>query len=106
METQSLLVSSLGIVESVQAQSFLSPYLTINRPMQAVIHTLSTTFTGLTVDSLLTIQNAPLGPNRRVGILTHTPSCALDVRGNAFFSSVTLEQALWSDRVAMGVGQM
>lgn len=106
VETQSLLVSSLGIVESVQAQSFLSPYLTINRPMQAVIHTLSTTFTGLTVDSLLTIQNAPLGPNRRVGILTHTPSCALDVRGNAFFSSVTLEQALWSDRVAMGVGQM
>jgi hypothetical protein len=106
MRTESLFTSSTAVTETAQTLSYLTPFLVINCNTSDLVNTLSTSFDALTLNRLVTIQTATDVANRYLGIDTLHPQCCIDVRGNAYFSSVQTLERFHSDSVAIASVEM
>lgn len=106
VRTETLFTSSVAVTESAQTLSYLTPFLVINCNTSDLVNTLSTSFDKLTLDSVVTIQAATEVTGRYLGVQTLSPHCCIDVRGNAYFSSVQTTEGFQSDSVAIASVEM
>ena len=77
--------SSVNVKETVQSETFFSPSLRIQYPLTMSTNVLSTTERALIMNNILTVDNSS---TTRIGVKTTAPNTNLDVRGNAYFSSL------------------
>ncbi len=77
--------SSANVRETVQSQTFFSPSLRIQYPITISTNVFSTTGRALIMNNILTVDNSS---TTRIGVKTTAPTTNLDVRGNAYFSSL------------------
>jgi hypothetical protein len=80
-------VSTATLFESIQATSVLSPFLNINPIPSGQFNAISTAYETIFLDQIMTIETGLQPSQRNVGIFTPNPDYALDVRGNAYFST-------------------
>ena len=77
--------SSVNVKETVQSETFFSPSLRIQYPITISTNVFSTTERSLIMNNILTVDNSS---TTRIGVKTTAPNTNLDVRGNAYFSSI------------------
>lgn len=95
--------TSTGLIrESAQSLSFVSPYLYICSNTPKIVNTMSACIGKISMNSLLTIEQT----NQRVGLQTLDPVCSLDVRGNAYFSSVNIFDNFQTTYLATGLQEI
>ena len=99
-------VSTVNLSQSLQTTSYMTPYLLINSNVPIPINTLSVSVDKLSIDGLMTLQTSQLTSSRYVGINTLDPRCSMDVRGNAYFSSMNVLQNLLTNSVAMSFQEL
>jgi len=102
MRSSEVFTSTAALFESAQAKTFASPYLKINSNTYELVNTMSTSSGRLTMDSVLTID----GTRNRVGLRTLEPQTALDVRGNAYFSTANVYENFQTVYLAIGTQEI
>ncbi len=102
VRTEELYTSSINIIQSLQTTSIVNPTFTINSNTLTPLNTLSASINKLVVNNLMTIQTNLYESQRYVGINTLQPSASLDVRGNAYFSTLYSFESFRTNYVAMG----
>lgn len=106
IRTDEVYVSTVNLSQSLQTTSYVTPYLLINCNVPLPINTLSVSVDKLSIDGLMTLRTSQLPTSRYVGINTLNPQCSMDVRGNAYFSSMNVFQNLLTNNVAMSFQQL
>lgn len=106
IRTDELYLSTVNLSQSLQTTSYVTPYLLINCNVSMPINTLSVSVDKLSIDGLMTLQTSLLPASRYVGIQTLDPRCSMDVRGNAYFSSMGVFQNLLTEKVAMSFQEL
>jgi hypothetical protein len=103
VQTQELYVSTINLLGSLQTTSLVTPRYAINRSVDYPLNTLSSSQNKLVLNTVMTIKTDNVMSNRFVGILTLDPQCSLDVRGNAYFSTLNAYETTRLQYVAMGL---
>jgi hypothetical protein len=80
-------VSTATLSDSIQATTLLSPFLDINPIAPRQFNRISTAYEKIFLDEIMTVETGLQPSMRNVGIFTSNPEYALDVRGNAYFST-------------------
>lgn len=80
-------VSTASLFNSIQATTLLSPFMDINPIAPRQFNRISTSFEKVFLDEIFTVETGLQPSQRNVGIFTSNPDYALDVRGNAYFST-------------------
>ena len=91
--------SSANVRETVQSETFFSPSLRIQYPITISTNVFSTTERALIMNNILTVDNSS---TTRIGVKTTAPTTNLDVRGNAYFSSLEFRGTGTSRFLALG----
>jgi hypothetical protein len=101
LRSKELYVSTVNLLQSLQTTSIVNPRYVINSNIENPLNTISASINKLSLNTIMTIQTGILESDRRVGILTLDPQCSLDVRGNAYFSTVSVFEICKTNYVAM-----
>ena len=96
-----IFISSGTILDCVIATNLVSPYLEVNGLNPTGVNTISTAYETLFLNSFFTVKTNLYDSNQNVGIFTSNPQHALDVYGNAYFST-TVPTFLRTNYLAMG----
>lgn len=101
LRTEELYVSTLSVTQSLQTTSIMNPTLGFNSNVSYPLNTLSASINKLCMNNLMTIQTNLYQDQRYVGIKTLEPQASLDVRGNAYFSTLYSFENLRTNYVAL-----
>jgi hypothetical protein len=102
LRSEEVNVSTLSLLQSLQTTSIVSPTFTVNCNTSLPLNTLSASVNKLILNSFVTMQTNLLESNRFVGIRTVEPTASLDVRGNAYFSTLYTFENSRTNYVSMG----
>jgi cytoskeletal protein CcmA (bactofilin family) len=80
-------VSTATLSDTIQATTLLSPFMDINPSVPRDYNRISTAYERVFFDQIMTVETGIQASQRNVGVFTSNPECALDVRGNAYFST-------------------
>jgi hypothetical protein len=105
VRVQELYTSSLNLMQSLQTTSLITPNYSINCNVEYPVNTLSTSFAKLILNSFVTLKTDPIQSNRFVGIQTMDPQASLDIRGDAYFSSLYTFENTRLNYVAISAGE-
>ncbi len=95
-------VSTINIGQTLQAKSFVTPTFSLNSNPLTPLNTISSSSDRLFLNNIFTIKSDPLTVQRYVGIHTMDPSANLDVRGNAYVSTLVVGENFRVNFVAIG----
>jgi hypothetical protein len=93
IRTERTAISTVNLLQSLQSQTILSPTYAICSNVSNPLNTLSASIDKLCLNTIMTVKND------LVGIQTLNPLVSLDVRGNAFFSSLNAFENLRANYV-------